>query len=128
MKEAIMDVKKAIEDKNAAFNKAYQQGDAAGCAAVFTEDAIMLPTNEPMVRGKQAIQKFFQGFLDKVGGKNDNHIVEFGVEGDLTYQASTFTIPDARTPYQGKFVEILRRQEDGSWKVAVSIFNSDKPV
>ena len=123
-----MDMKKAIEDKNEAFNKAYAQRDAAGCVAVFVEDAIMMPPNQPMVRGRKALQEFFQGFMDKVGGTNSNHLMEFGVEGDLAYQVATFAISNTKTPVQGKFVEILRRQEDGSWKVYVAIFNSDKPV
>ncbi len=27
----------------------------------------------------------------------------------------------------GKFVEIFKRQADGSWKIHVTIWNSDKP-
>jgi ketosteroid isomerase-like protein len=34
---------------------------------------------------------------------------------------------DTKTPDQGKLVEIFRRQEDGTWKVYLTIFNSEKP-
>ena len=118
-----MDIKKAIEDKNAAFNKAYNQGDAAVCV----NDVRMLPPNQPMLRGRKELEEFFQGLIGKVGGTTSNHTVEFGVDGDLAYQVGTFVIEDTKTPEQGKFVEILRRQQDGSWKVSVAIFNSDKP-
>jgi ketosteroid isomerase-like protein len=56
-----MEMKMAIEDKNALLKKAYNRGDASGCAAVFAEDALFLPPNRPMLRGKQAIQELIQG-------------------------------------------------------------------
>jgi ketosteroid isomerase-like protein len=43
-----MNVKRAIEDKNAALRSAYNRGDAASCVAVFLEDAVMLPPNRPI--------------------------------------------------------------------------------
>ncbi|MGA7455298.1 MAG: hypothetical protein WBW73_30010 [Rhodoplanes sp.] len=50
-----MDMKKVLEDFDAAYNKAFNQGDAAGCAAFFTEDVILLAPDQPMTRGKRAI-------------------------------------------------------------------------
>jgi ketosteroid isomerase-like protein len=122
-----MDVKKAIEYKNAALKNAYDQGNSADCAAVFTEDAIMLPPNQPMVRGKQAIQELIQGWIDKIGGTINNPMLEFGADGDLAYQVATYAFVDTKTPDHGKFVEIFRRQRDGTWKVYLTIYNSDKP-
>lgn len=123
-----MDVKKSIEEKNVALKNAYDQGNSAGCVAVFNEDAIMLPPNQPMVRGKQAIQELIQGWIEKIGGKINNPMLEFGVDGDLAYQVATYAFVDTKTPDQGKFVEIFRRQQDGSWKVYLTIYNSDNPL
>ena len=120
-----MDLKKALEEEIAAWTKAYNQGDAAGCTAVYAEDAMMLPPNQPMVRGKQAIKEFNQRMLDQVGGTISNRIVEASVEGDLAYQVGTYAITDTKTPDQGKFVNIFRRQQEGSWKILVAIYNSD---
>jgi uncharacterized protein (TIGR02246 family) len=122
-----MDLKKALEEEIAAWTKAYNQGDAAGCTAVYAEDAMMLPPNQPMVRGKQAIKEFNQRMLDQVGGTISNRIVEASVEGDLAYQVGTYAITDTKTPDQGKFVNIFRRQQEGSWKILVAIYNSDNP-
>ena len=123
-----MDAKKAIEDKNASLKNAYDQGDAAGCVAVFVEDCIMLAPNQPMVRGKKALKELIQGWIDNIGGTMSNPMVEFGVESDLAYQVATYAFMDTKTPDQGKFVEIFRRQQDGSWKVYLCIYNSDKPL
>ena len=123
-----MDVKQAIEHKNAVLRNAYNQGDATGCVAVYADDAIMMPPNQPMVRGKKAIQELIQSWIDQIGGTINNPLVEFGVEGDLAYQVAAYAFVDTKAPDRGKFVEILRRQQDGSWKVYLTIYNSDKPL
>ncbi|MEM8501464.1 MAG: hypothetical protein AAF542_25870 [Pseudomonadota bacterium] len=50
-----------------------------------------------------------------------------GEEGNLAYQVGTFAISGANPHEQGKFLNILKRQADGTWKVAISMFNSDRP-
>ena len=45
----------------------------------------------------------------------------------MAYQVGTFAITDMKAPVKGKFVEVLPRQEDDTWKVSVVIFNSDMP-
>jgi uncharacterized protein (TIGR02246 family) len=123
-----MDIKKKLEEEVAAWSKAYNQSDAAGCTAMYAEDAMMLPPNQTMARGKQAVKEFNQRMLDQVGGNISNRIIEFGVAGDLAYQVGTYAITDTKKPDEGKFVNIFRQQKDGSWKLQVAIFNSDKPL
>jgi uncharacterized protein (TIGR02246 family) len=123
-----MDIKKKLEEGVAAWSKAYNQSDAAGCTAMYAEDAMMLPPNQTMARGKQAVKEFNQRMLDQVGGNISNRIIEFGVAGDLAYQVGTYAITDTKKPDEGKFVNIFRQQKDGSWKLQVAIFNSDKPL
>ena len=88
---------------------------------MYADDAMLLPPNQPMARGTQAIKEFNQRMLDQVGGSISNRIVEFSVEGDLAYQVATYAFKDTMSPGQGKFVEIFRRQQDGSWKLLVAI-------
>ena len=117
-----------LEDFDAAYNEAYNQGDAAGCAAFFTEDVILLAPGQPMTRGKRAFEDVYESRMDKTsGGTHTNELVDYGVQGDLAYQVGTYAIAGANPPEQGKFVNILKRQADGTWKVSVSIFNSDQP-
>jgi ketosteroid isomerase-like protein len=122
-----MDIKQAIGNKNATLRNAYNRGDSAGCVAVFLEDAIMLPPGQPMIRGKKAIRELIDGWIDNIGGTISNPMTEFGVEGDLAYQVANYAFQNTKAPDQGKFVEILRRQQDGTWKVYLCIYNSDKP-
>ncbi len=123
-----MDMRKILEDFDAAYNEAFNRGDAAGCAAFFTEDVMLLPPDQPMIRGRKAFEETYQSRIeDNSGGTHTNELVDFGVDGDLAYQIGTYAIADSDPPEKGKFVNILRRQSDGSWKVSVSIFNSDMP-
>lgn len=39
--------------------------------------------------------------------------------------AATFQSPDGRADNRGTFLEIRRRQADGSWLMDIDIFNSD---
>ena len=47
-KGRVMDMKKMLEDFHAAYNGAFNRGDADGCAAFFSEDVALLPPNQPM--------------------------------------------------------------------------------
>ncbi|MCP4326924.1 MAG: DUF4440 domain-containing protein [Alphaproteobacteria bacterium] len=123
-----MDMKKVLEDFDAAYNKAFNEGDAAGCAAFFSEDILLMAPDQPMTRGKKAFEETYQSRMDTSSdGTHTNELVEYGVDGDLAYQVGTFAITDTDPSEQGKFVNVLKRQADGTWKVAVSIFNSDRP-
>lgn len=123
-----MDMQKILEDFDDAYNEAFNRGDAEGCAAFFTEDVILMTPDQPMSRGKKAFEEIYNSRMAKSsGGTHSNELVEYGVEGDLAYQVGTFAIAGTNPPEQGKFVNVLKRQADDTWKVAVSIFNSDKP-
>lgn len=123
-----MDMKKVLDDFDAAYNEAFDRGDAAGCAAFFTEDVLLMEPGEPMTRGRKAFEDAYRSRMEaSTGGTHSNALVEYGVDGDLAYQVGTFAISGSDSPEQGKFVNVLKRQADGTWKVAVSIFNGDRP-
>ncbi len=113
-------------DFHAAYNDAFNRGDAAGCAAFFTEDVALLPPGQPMMRGRKAFEDAYRSRMDQdSGGSHSNELVEYGVEGDMAYEIGKFAVEGANPTEKGKFVNILNRQPDGGWKVTVSIFNSD---
>src|SRR5262245_51005227 len=43
-----------------ALEQAFNRGDAAGCADVYTEDAEIIPEDGPVVRGHKGITEFFK--------------------------------------------------------------------
>jgi uncharacterized protein (TIGR02246 family) len=122
-----MDIREAILQLNAEFNDLWKSGDPAAIAQAYLSDGAVLAPNEEAHRGKQAIENFFRNFIDEVGGSVDIQSVEIAGEGDLAYQWATYAIDAGEHSDAGKFVEVYRRRPDGSWKIRLTIFNSDNP-
>jgi ketosteroid isomerase-like protein len=55
-------VRSRIEETNAEFGAAASRGDTAAVADLYTDDAILLPPNAEMFRGKQAIKGSLMGW------------------------------------------------------------------
>jgi uncharacterized protein (TIGR02246 family) len=116
---------------DSAFQAAANSGDAAAVAAVYASDASLLPPNLPVQRGRNAIRAYWGGLLDAYTVKFElaSDIIEG--RGDLAYNVGHYrltAVPKSKsTPGiadEGKFVEILKKQPDGSWKYTVDIYNS----
>ena len=125
----------AIHAADSAFVAAANAGDAAGVAAVYASDASLLPPNAPIVKGGAGIKEYWGGFFSAYNATFELKMDEVDGRGDLAYVVGSYTLvgkPKAKGPPafedKGKFVEVLKRQPDGSWRYAVDIYNSDLPV
>jgi ketosteroid isomerase-like protein len=121
----------ALIEQTHAATEAMVKPDAdwdAWAAAHYAPDAMLLPPNGPAVQGRKAIAEYLASFppithfevvdLDVVGA------------GDLAYIRGTYDMtlspPDGPSFRDvGKYIEIWRRQADGSWRCSADIFNSD---
>ena len=122
-----MEARQAIEAMNAEFIDAYNRGDVAATAAGYAEHCAVLAPNQPTVLGRQAIETLFKGMIEEIGGTVSFEIVEVVEAGDLAYQWTTYSLEGGKESDAGQLVEIFNRQADGSWKIRLSIFNSDNP-
>ena len=105
--------------------------DWKGDLALYTEDAIELPPNQAAVQGKAAIQACKEAFPPFSNFQEQS--LEIEGQGDLAYDRGTYSMtvtPPGAAPIEdrGKYLTILRKQADGSWKVARFMFNSDRPL
>src|SRR5262245_56385548 len=98
----------------------------------YTDDAAVLPPNEPMAVGREAARKSIGAFLAtpalKVTWKTSK--VEAAKSGELGYSYGTYemTFKDAKGKAlsdHGKYLEAWRKQADGSWKCVADMFSSD---
>ena len=128
--QAQQSARTAIEANTKKFTEAFNKGDAAAVANMYTTDARMLPPNSEIVEGRLNIQKFWQDAIT-AGMKlvtletlhvetQGNIAVEIG-RYTTTVPAGGITITD-----NGKYVVVWKR-EGGSWKLAVDIFNTSVP-
>ncbi|MFQ5652989.1 MAG: YybH family protein [bacterium] len=100
--------------------------------ARYAEDAIILPANEEMVLGKQAVTEFW-----KKRPYNSIELVETQValngSGSIAYEVNTSTFKyrlEGQEPVQegaSKNVRIWKKQADGTWKLQVDVWNSSVP-
>jgi uncharacterized protein (TIGR02246 family) len=121
----------AIRQVDENYAKLVNAKDFKGVAALYAEDAIELPPNQAAVQGSAAIQASLEGFPPVSSFQVE--ILEIEGRGDLAYTRGTYSMtltPAGGPPIQdrGKYVEILRKQADGSWKILRDIYNSDLPL
>jgi uncharacterized protein (TIGR02246 family) len=125
----LTEVRDAIAAANEEFMAAFGQGDAAGLAALYTENGQVLPPNGDFVTGQQAIQGFWQAIMDMGIKEAKLEIVEAEDHGDTAVEVSKYTLKGegGQVLDKGKYIIIWKR-EGGQWKLHRDIFNSSMPA
>lgn len=123
----------AIEEKMKQFAVTINAGDFEGWISLWTDDGIQMPPDTPARIGKKQIRAGMKTAFDRFILKMVITNEEFRVSGDLGFARGTFTesmVPKARgetEKYDGKYLTILEKQANGSWKVTRDCFNSNAP-
>ena len=123
------EVRGAIASGVESFMAAFKRGDAAGLAALYTENGQVMPSNGDFVTGKQAVQAFWQAIMDMGIKEAKIEILEVEGHGDTAIEISTFTLlgEGGQVLDKGKYI-VIWRQEAGEWKLHRDIFNSSMPA
>jgi len=132
MEEKVMSnskIQNEIASANENFMNAFNQGDAAGMAALYTENGQVLPPNGEFVTGKQAVQMFWQAVMDMGIKEIKLDIIEVEDHGDTAIEVSGYTLKGAGEQVldKGKYI-VIWKKENGQWKLHQDIFNSSMPV
>ena len=133
MTQDVETVKKQIEEKQTSFMENFNNGDAKASAEDYTMDAVVMPPNTPGVKGKEAIEKLWQSFIDLGKAKVTLNTGNTVVSGNLAvvYQTYQFeAAPEAGQAIKdnGKSVVVYEKQEDGNWLIIYDIWNSNLPL
>jgi uncharacterized protein (TIGR02246 family) len=122
-------VREAIAAAGGAFAAAYNRGDAAGVAALYTVEGQLLPPNADFMIGREAVQAFWQGVMDAGIASLKIEIREVEDLGDTAIEVSEYTLyaQGGEELDAGKFIVIWKRVE-GEWKLHRDIFNSSQPA
>ena len=117
-----------MEAGHEAFMAAFNRGDAAGLAALYTEDGQLLPPFAGFVTGRPAVQAYWQGLMDR--GIESMRLItdELEEHGDTGIDVGRYQLfaGGNQEVDQGKYIVILKRV-DGQWLLHRDIFNSSNP-
>ena len=106
--------------------------DVSALLDLWTDDGVLLPPRHEPIVGKAALRRFFQEQKDKYANYEmlayDEQWNEVMVVGEYAYQWGTVSYR-MKPPTGGEFggavhaVRILKREEDGYWRVARAMWN-----
>ena len=109
-------------------------GDLDRWISLYIDDGIQMPPDVPRNIGKEKIKAFNQNTADLFHWKMAINCEEVRETDDWGFARGTYTfelIPKKEGETikgSGKFMTILEKQDDGSWKIARDIFNYDAPL
>ena len=117
------------------WSKAAGSRDVEKTISYYTDDAVVMPPNIPTLTGKEPIRSLWKSMLSSPsfsGGWKATK-VEVARSADLAYVSGTYEFQEQDNSGKpitdkGKYLEIWRKQSDGSWKCVADMFNSDLPT
>lgn len=109
--------------------------DSSAFSSFLMDEVVGMAPNAPVQNGKIAFTNLMKGFFSIPGFyvKWQPTKAEVAKSGEVgyTYGAYSLEFNDStgnKITDKGKYATIWKKQNDGSWKVAVDVFNSDVPV
>jgi len=123
------EVHNAIVAANETFMTTFNRGDAAGIAALYTENGQFLAPNSDLVTGKAALQAAFQAFMDMGVKAVKLETVEVEGYGDTASDVGRYPLEGegGQVLDKGKYI-VIWKQERGQWKLHRDIINSSMPA
>jgi ketosteroid isomerase-like protein len=125
----------AVRKTDADWAASAQSKQVDAWVAFYSDDAVVLPPNDNAATSKDSIRKAV-GALLALPGLSVNWRaakVEVARSGDIAYTQGSYelTMKDSKgkpMADHGKYVEVWKKQSDGSWKCAVDMWSSDLPA
>jgi uncharacterized protein (TIGR02246 family) len=125
---ALAQSKAAIQKLEDQWAAAFNKGDAAAVAAMYTQDAYVLPAGAPMVHSPADIQAFWGQATQQMGDVKITtlDVKPLGRSAAREIGTATFkTKGDAPTDGALKYA-VVWQKENGQWKLLQDIWNFDK--
>jgi uncharacterized protein (TIGR02246 family) len=119
-----------IQKLNDQWMAAFNKGDAAAVAAMYTIDAHVLPDGREMVKGRPAIEALWKQQME---GATVEKITTLDVKplgGNAAREIGTATMKTKAQPPQDVVIKyaVVWQKEGGQWKLLQDIWNMNKPM
>ena len=134
--KSTFDINKArvhIDKQNKKYMEFYNNGDASGVADLHMDDALVMPPNIDMVKGKESIKKAISDeisagatdlvftTLDMYG--NEEYVTEVGRFALNVKDEGEIVMTDS-----GKYIVLWEQVSKNNWLMKADIWNSDLPI
>jgi uncharacterized protein (TIGR02246 family) len=124
-----------LRNLDAEWSKAAGAKDIDKTVSYYSDDALVMPSNSPVLQGKAAARAMWQAMFNMpgFGGGWKATKVDVARSGDLAYVTGTYEINETDSngkpkTDKGKYLEVWKKQADGSWKCVADMFNTDLPA
>jgi len=125
---ALAQSKAAIQKLEDQWGAAFNKGDAAAVAAMYSDDAYVLPAGAPVVKGHADIQSFWGQAIQQLGDIKCTavDVMPIGRSGAREIGTCTFKTK-AASPQDGSLkYAVVWRKVGGQWLLNTDIWNMDK--
>ena len=119
-------VRSAIEAADAQFSAAVAKGDGAGLAALYAADGQVMPAGSEPIKGREAIQKFWQRAIDSGIAAAAFKTLEVFGRGPTATEVGQYELRDAagKVLDHGKYI-VVWRLESGNWRLVRDMFSTN---
>jgi ketosteroid isomerase-like protein len=121
-------VDEQVKAAYAAWDEAFNKGDAKSVAAFYTDNATFLPATHDVVQGPAGVEKFFGGIFGMGVTGHKLELIEAQGEGNLVFGPAKWSAKGkdangADQPWGGVATHIFEKQADGTLKLRLHTFN-----
>lgn len=123
---------KKIEQLNKIYSEAMINNDTKTMMSLYTNDVLSLPSYQPMIRGIETLRNLSEQIENSEWKTTSfdmkttdlipagNYIIEVG---NYKMKMSNPEVPEWND--EGKYITVWQKQEDGSLKIRVEMWNTD---
>lgn len=129
-------VRSEIESINDRYEQALLAQDAATIAAIYTDDAVVLPPSNRRTEGRAAIESMFTSWFGQMPPSDTFTLTSdqlvLAESGDIAYEIGTYQTSGSSTTGEtyeesGKYLAVWENV-DGEWKMAADMWSGDAPM
>ena len=125
----------AVRAADASWSRAAQAHDMSAVFSYYASDAVVMPANAEMSTDKLGLQKVWSEMLTRDTDLEWTPMwVEASKSGDIVYVVGVYTMTTKAkkgkpaTTEHGKYMEVWKKQVDGTWKAEADTWNADGPA
>ena len=107
-------------------NAGFAAKDVERVIATLASDVVLMPPNEPIVRGQASARTWFQTSFTAPGFKAGTAVSDnLVVVGEWAFER--LVLRDSAGQAVGKVLHVYHRSAPGKWSIVEDIFNFDSP-